>query len=362
MNAEQLLHGVRDGHRLNAEEALLLWTCAEPFALAQTAHQVRLKKAPADVITYVVDRNINYTNACTSGCTFCAYFRPPGHPEAERLSLDELGRKIDEAKALGASQILLQGGHNPDMGLADYEEMLAFIKAEHTIHVHGYSPPEVTWLADKEGLTVPEVLKRMQAAGLDSIPGGGAEILVDRVRSQVAPGKCATGPWLEVMRQAHELGMKTTATMMFGHIETPAERIEHLLAVRDLQDETGGFTAFIPWTFQPGDTPLGRRLRESGEWAKPTAVEYLRMVALCRLVLDNVPNIQASWVTMGATVAQMSLFHGANDFGSTMIEENVVAAAGVSHSLAEDDIRRLVTEAGFSPRRRLMDYSAAEGA
>ena len=255
--------------------------------------------------------------------------------------------------ALGGTQILMQGGHHPDLPLSYYEDMLRRIKAEHDVHVHAFSPPEIAHFARLSGLSTREVIARLKAAGLDSVPGGGAEILVDAVRQKVSPNKCDSATWLNVMREAHELGLRTTATMMFGHEETPRQRIEHLFALRGLQDETGGFTAFIPWTFQPGNTRIEAR--------SLTAPEYLRLLAVSRLVLDNFENLQVSWVTMGPKVAQLALFFGGNDFGSTMIEENVVRAAGVSFRLSREEIRRIVRAAGFVPRQRFMDYSLIGG-
>jgi len=319
------------------------------YQLGFLANAIRGHKHPEPMVTYVVDRNINYTDICISACKFCAFFKPPEDPAGSVLSFDELGEKIEETKALGGTQILLQGGLHPDKPLEFYEEMLRFIKG-HGIHIHGFSPPEVCHFATLSSLPVREVLIRLQQAGLDSIPGGGAEILCDRVRQETAPRKCSTDAWLGVMEEAHHLGMRTTATMMFGHLETLAERVEHLARVRDLQDKTGGFTAFIPWPFQPDNTALAHL-------PKTTAFQYLKMLALSRIFLDNIDNIQASWVTQGPKIAQLSLFFGANDFGSTMIEENVVAAAGVGFRLSEQEIRTLVEGAGCVPRQRRMDYS-----
>ncbi len=340
------------GERIGREEALALFEL-DLFELGMLAREVRRRLHPEPIVTYVVDRNINYTNVCVSGCKFCAYYRPPGDPEGYVLSREELARKIEETLALGGYQILLQGGLHPDLPLSFYEEMLSFIKERFPqVHVHAFSPPEIIFLSRLEGISVEEVLRRLIAAGLDSIPGGGAEILVDRVRRRLSPRKCTAEEWLTVMRTAHKLGLRTTATMMFGHIETLSDRVEHLLRLRELQDETGGFTAFIPWPFQPGNTALST--------PKTTPVEYLKMLAVSRIVLDNIPNLQASWVTQGPKVAQVALEFGANDFGSTMIEENVVAATGVSHRLSEEEIRRIIRAAGYEPRRRRMDYTLLE--
>ena len=346
----EIVAKVRAGERLSREEALVLWKEASFFELGFLAREVRFRIHPERLVTYIVDRNINYTNICLSGCKFCAYYRPPGDPEGYVLPLEELFRKIEETIALGGTQILLQGGLHPDLPLSFYEEMLQAIKERFPeLHIHGFSPPEIVHFAKISGLSIEEVLRRLIRAGLSSIPGGGAEILVDRVRAKISPRKCSAGQWLEVMRTAHRLGLKTTATMMFGHVETIEDRLEHLEKIRALQDETGGFTAFIPWPFQPGNTEL--------KVPKVLPVEYLKMLALSRLFLDNVPNLQASWVTQGPKVAQVALEFGANDFGSTMIEENVVAAAGVSHRLSIEEIEKLIRDAGFEPRRRLMDYT-----
>ena len=335
--------------RLTEKEALDLFRESNLYDLGFLADAIRRRMHPDPVVTYVIDRNINYTDICISACKFCAFYKAPEDETGSILSFDELLKKIEETQALRGTQILLQGGLHPDKQLEFYEDMLRFIKTT-GIHIHGFSPPEICHFASISGLPVTGVIERLIRAGLDSIPGGGAEILSDRVRQLAAPRKCSADEWIEVMRQAHMQGLKTTATMMFGHIETLEERLEHLLRVRDLQDETGGFTAFIPWPFQPDNTAYA-------EIPKATAHAYLKMLAWSRIILDNVPNIQASWVTQGPKIAQVSLFFGANDFGSTMIEENVVAAAGVSFRLTEKEICRLVQGAGFVPRQRTMDYS-----
>jgi len=354
-----ILDAAAEGRRLDFESAREIYAHAPLHELLHAAHRARLRRHPEPMVTYVVDRNINYSNVCVCGCRFCAYFRPPGHPECFVLSYEEIGRKIDETLALGGTQILMQGGHHPDLPLTWYEDMLRFIKKHHPVHIHAFSPPEIAFFAKREGLSTARVIERLMAAGLDSIPGGGAEVLVDRVRRSVSPNKCPAGQWLAIMEEAHALGMRTTATMMFGHEETPDERLEHLFAVRESQDRSlrkglGGFTAFIPWTFQPDNTAIA---------ARPlTSVEYLRLLATARLVLDNVDNVQVSWVTMGPKIAQLALYAGGNDFGSTMIEENVVRAAGVCFRLSREEIDRLVLAAGFAPRQRRMDYSLMPGA
>ncbi len=351
----ELLETSAQGRRIHKEEALLLAREAEFFDLGIAAQAIRMRRHPEELVSYVADRNINYSNVCVCACKFCAFFRAPGHAGGYVLSRDELARKIEETQAVGGTQILLQGSHHPSLPLAFYLDMLAFIKARYPeIHIHAFSPPEIMHIAKLSSLAPREVLKEFIQAGLDSIPGGGAEILVDRVRKLVSPNKCSAGQWLEIMRLAHELGLKTTATMMFGHCETLEERIEHLLVLRRLQDETGGFTAFIPWTFQPDHTRL--------PLPKTTSITYLRTLALARIVLDNIPNVQVSWVTMGSKIAQLGLFFGANDFGSTMIEENVVAASGVHFRMSRSDIETTLQEAGFRPAQRRMDYSLLEPA
>lgn len=334
--------------RLDFDQAWDLYRNADFHTLGRMAHAMRLEKHPEPVVSYVVDRNINYSNVCVCGCRFCAFFRPPGDPECYVLGRNGLASKIEETLDLGGTQILMQGGHHPDLRLSFYEDMLRFIKSHYPIHVHAFSPPEIVHFARLEGIGTDEVISRLRAAGLDSIPGGGAEILVDAVRKKVSPRKCSAGEWLAVMEQAHAQGLRTTATMMFGHEEEPRDRLEHLFALRDLQDRTSGFTAFIPWAFQPKNTAIARE--------PETAVSYLRLLAVSRLVLDNFDNIQASWVTMGPKIAQLALFFGANDFGSTMIEENVVAAAGVSFRISIAEIKRIIESAGFQPRQRTMAY------
>lgn len=351
-NLDAIRQKVSGGERLTRQECLDLYRRGSLYDLGFLADSIRRKLHPEPVVTYVIDRNINYTDICISACKFCAFYKGPEDRAGSVISFDELSRKIEETKALRGTQILLQGGLHPDKQLEFYEEMLRFIK-ETGIHIHGFSPPEIHHFAGISGLSAAEVIRRLRKAGLDSIPGGGAEILADRVRQLAAPRKCSADEWIEVMRQAHLQGMKTTATMMFGHIETLEERLEHLLRLRDLQDETGGFTAFIPWPFQPANTAYA-------DIPKATAHTYLKMLAWSRIILDNVPNLQASWVTQGPKIAQISLFFGANDFGSTMIEENVVAAAGVAFRLTEAEIRSLVEGAGFRPRQRTMDYSLVD--
>ncbi len=335
---------IENNRRISPDEALYLLAHADLLTLADLAGRVRNRLHPEPVVTFVSDRNINYTNACVSGCRFCAFFRPPEHPEAYVLDNDILRQKIEETLALGGTQILLQGGMNPNLTFDDYLDMLRFIKANFPIHIHGFSPPEIVFIAEQNNMAVDAVLRDFIDAGLGSIPGGGAEILCDDIRSRIAPNKCNADKWLGVMRTAHELGLRTTATMMFGHIESPHHVIEHLNKIRSLQDETGGFTAFIPWTFQPANTRID---------LKPaSAAAYLKVLAVSRIFLDNVDNIQASWVTQGEKIAQLALAFGANDFGSTMIEENVVAAAGVRFRLPQSEIVRLIEDAGYTACQR----------
>jgi cyclic dehypoxanthinyl futalosine synthase len=301
------------------------------------------------LVTFIVDRNINYTNICVNKCKFCAFYRAEDSPEAYVLTREEIFRKIEETIAQGGTQILMQGGVHPDLGLDYFENLFSSIKARFSIQIHSLSPAEISFLAKKSDLSILDTLKHLKASGLDSIPGGGAEILVDRVRKKVSPNKIRWRQWAEVMKTAQGLGMPTTATMMFGSLETRKEIVEHLARLRDIQDETRGFTAFIPWTFQPGNTELGGR--------SATAVEYLKTLALSRIMLDNFDNIQASWVTQGAKIAQVALEFGANDFGSTMIEENVVAAAGITFRMTRQEIVNLIHDAGYKAAQRDTRYN-----
>ena len=341
---------VRAGRRLDAAEALDLYRAAPTAVLGGLADAIRARKHPDRVVTYIIDRNVNYTNVCVARCNFCAFYRPVGSPEGYVLGFDELFRKIDETIAVGGIQLLLQGGHNPDLPLSWYEDLFRAVKQRYpAFKLHALSPPEVIHLSRLSQLPVPAVIDRLIAAGLDSIPGGGAEVLVDRVRQLLhCYGKATSDEWLDVMRHAHRAGLRTTATMMYGTVETDEERLEHMLRLRDLQDETGGFTAFITWSYQPAHTEL------SGTEA--TGIDYLRTLAIARIVLDNFDNLQASWVTQGGKVGQLSLAYGANDMGSVMIEENVVRAAGASYCMDELEIVRNIEDAGFAAKRRNMHY------
>ena len=350
MNIDDIIRKVGDGGRVSADEAIALYLHAPTHVLGRLAGDIRLRKHPDRTVTYIIDRNVNYTNVCVAKCNFCAFYREVGSSEGYVLGFDEIFRKIDETIEVGGVQLLLQGGHNPDLPLTWYEDLFRAIKARYPdFKLHALSPPEVIHLSRLSQLGVPDVIDRLVAAGLDSIPGGGAEILVDRVRQLLhCYGKATADEWLDVMRHAHRRGLRTTATMMYGTVETPDERIEHMMRLRDLQDETGGFTAFITWSFQPDHTELGG--------AEATGIDYLRTLAIARIVLDNVDNLQASWVTQGGKVGQLSLAYGANDMGSVMIEENVVRAAGAAYCMDEIEIVRNVEDAGFVPKRRNMHY------
>jgi cyclic dehypoxanthinyl futalosine synthase len=337
------------GERIGRDEAVRLLENAPLTLLGAMADLARRRRHTDGVVTYIVDRNVNYTNVCNAFCTFCAFYRPPGHEEGWTLPYEELERKVEETYALGGHQILLQGGHNPKLKIEYYEDLFRRLKARFPdLWLHGLSAPEIVHVRKASRLPLRETLQRLRAAGLDSIPGGGAEILVDDVRRRLMKNKASSDEWIEVHEEAHRMGLRSTATMMFGHIETRADRIDHMLRLRDLQDRTGGFTAFIGWTFQPGNTELG------GEEA--TTAEYLRTMAVARLFLDNIDNIQASWVTQGPKVGAASLAFGVNDMGSTMIEENVVSSAGTVHHMNEPEIVAAVKDAGFVPMRRNMLY------
>ena len=366
--------------RITESEAFELYKECSIHELGRRAHEVTMQLHPEPYRTYVVDRNINYANYCTARCTFCSFKAdPPGMDSGRRdlpdgyiLSFDQIGRKIGELIEIGGTQVLMQGGLVPAeiLPFEWYLDLLRFVKREYPgIHLHAFSPPEIHAFHKIFGMSVGDVLLRLREAGLDTIPGGGAEILVERVRAKTAQGKTTADEYLAVMREAHRVGMRTSITMMFGHIETVEERIEHLRRVRDLQDETGGFTAYIGWTFQPGDTPLGR-VRQfepdydglpDGEHLKlADAHEYLRMTALARLFLDNIHNVQSSWVTQGVGVGQLALYFGANDMGSVMMEENVVSAAGTTYRLTEQEIRAAITDAGWIPKKRDCYYEIIE--
>ncbi len=345
-----ILEDVVDGGRLTSTDAVRLLESHGLAALGRAADAMTRRLHPEPYRTYNIDRNINYTNVCTAVCDFCAFYRPPKHAEGYVLDREVLLRKVEETVALGGDQILMQGGLHPTLPLEWYEDLLRDIKSHFPqVNVHGFSPPEIHHFTKVSKRPLVEVLQRLARAGLGSLPGGGGEILVDRVRAAMTRGKVMTDDWLEVHRQWHLLGGKSTATMMFGHIETLAERVEHLDRIRALQDETGGFTAFICWSFQPENT-------EMAEIAPSGPFEYLKTQAVARLYLDNVPNIQSSWVTQGREIGQLALRFGANDMGSLMIEENVVSAAGTVHHLTLDQMRSAISELGYLPRRRNVFY------
>jgi len=341
---------VMQGGRVSAAEALQLYREAPTHVLGRLADTIRLRKHPEGVVTYIIDRNVNYTNICVARCNFCAFYRPVGSGEGYVLGFEEIFSKIDETISVGGNQLLLQGGHNPDLPIQWYEDLFRAVKARYPqFKLHALSPPEVLHISRLNQIPAQTVIERLVAAGLDSIPGGGAEILVDRVRKLLnCYSKATSDEWIDIMRQAHHAGLRTTATMMYGTVETQDERIEHMMRLRDLQDETGGFTAFITWSYQPEHTEHGG--------FEETGVDYLRTLALSRIVLDNFDNLQASWVTQGGKVGQLSLAYGANDMGSVMIEENVVRAAGAAYCMDELEIVVNIEDAGFVAKRRNMHY------
>ena len=337
-----------EGERISDDEALVLLESRDLVAVGRAANEIRNRKADPDRITFIVDRNLNYTNICHTDCDFCAFYRSPGDTrEGYLLPKPVIFKKIEETLALGGTGLLMQGGHHPDLGIDYYEDLFRSIKARYKIHLHALSPPEIQHISRRSKLTLWQTISRLRDAGLDSIPGGGGEVLVDRVRNIIAPKKTKTNEWLAVMRHAHRLGMSTTATMMYGHVETLAERIEHMRRIRDLQDETRGFRAFISWTFQPHGTRLAPLVTHH-----PTSVEYQLTQAVSRIYLDNVDHIQSSWVTQGMKVGQVALGFGADDLGSVMIEENVVSAAGTTHRASTDDFIRAIKALGKTPVQR----------
>ncbi len=345
-----ILQRVVEGERLSFDDGVTLLRSADLLTLGRAADAVCRRLHPEPYRTYNIDRNINYTNVCTAVCDFCAFYRKVNDSDAYVLDRDVLLEKIRETVALGGDQILMQGGLHPHLKMEWYEDLLQDIKSHFPqVNIHGFSPPEIHHFTKVTKLPLKTVLERLKAAGLGSLPGGGGEILVDRVRKAMTRGKVMTDDWLNVHRVWHELGGRSTATMMFGHIETLEERIEHLERVRQLQDETGGLTAFISWTFQPEHTDMA-------DVPAAGSFEYLRTQALSRLYLDNVPNIQSSWVTQGPKIGQLALYFGANDMGSLMIEENVVASAGTVYYLSLEEIRRAIRESGFIPRQRNVFY------
>jgi cyclic dehypoxanthinyl futalosine synthase len=349
------------GERISDADAVELLRSRDLVAVGKVAHELRNRRNEPGVVTFVVDRNLNYSNVCYTDCSFCAFYRRPGDTrEGYTLPRSVIFKKIEETLAVDGTAVLMQGGHNPDLGIDWYEDLFRAIKARYPIHLHALSPSEVQHIARRSRLTTSETLSRLRDAGLDSLPGGGAEILVDRVRKIISPRKTTSEEWLAIMRAAHRLGMSTTATMMWGHVETLEERVEHLRRIRSLQDEMHGFRAFISWTYQPDNTALSDRVH----W-HPTSFDYLLMQAVSRIYLDNVDHIQSSWVTQGTKIGQVALFFGADDLGSIMMEENVVSAAGTTYRASTADFLHLIRNAGFRPRQRdtlyrtVQEYPAA---
>ncbi len=362
MNINDLLHSALNLEFLSAEEGVFLFENATTAELMYVGSALRQHHVPGNVVTWIIDRNSNTTNVCIANCKFCNFYRRPGHVESYITSIDEYKQKIDELFEFGGDQLLLQGGHHPDLGLRFYVDLFKQLKELYpTLKLHALGPPEIAHITKLEKSTHYEVLKSLKEAGLDSLPGAGAEILSDRVRRLISKGKCGGQEWLDVMRAAHQLRLTTSATMMFGHIETNLERMEHLVAMREVQSEkpadAKGFLAFIPWPFQDEDTIL-RKIKRARNTV--TGDEYVRMIAMSRIMLPNIINIQASWLTVGKQVAQLCLHAGANDFGSIMIEENVVSAAGANFRFTADGIQKAIQEAGFTPQLRNQQYEYRE--
>jgi cyclic dehypoxanthinyl futalosine synthase len=358
MKIDSLLDRALNLEFLSAEEGVFLFQHVPTSALMFTANELRKLKRPDNKVTWIIDRNVNTTNVCIANCKFCNFYRIPGHPESYVTTIEQYKRKIEETFRYGGDQLLLQGGHHPDLGLKFYTDLFSQLKSLYpNLKLHSLGPPEVAHIAKLEGMTHTEVLTELRKAGLDSLPGAGAEILSDRVRRIISKGKCSAREWLDVMRAAHKLRITTSGTMMFGHIETLQERFEHLVALRQVQsekpDDAKGFIAFIPWTFQDVGTLL-KRIR--GVENSVTGEEYIRMIAMSRIMLPNINNIQASWLTVGKEIAQVCLHAGANDFGSIMIEENVVSAAGAPHRFTAKGIQQAIREAGFEPQLRTQQY------
>jgi cyclic dehypoxanthinyl futalosine synthase len=362
MKSDNLLKQALQSDFLSIEEGMFLFEHAPTAELMDAAHQMRKNLHPENVVTWIIDRNVNTTNVCIANCKFCNFYRIPGHEESYITTIDQYKNKIEETFRFGGEQLLLQGGHHPDLGLKYYTTLFRELKSLYpALKLHALGPPEVAHITKLEGSTHYEVLNALKDSGLDSLPGAGAEILNDRVRRLISKGKCTGREWLEIMRAAHQLRLTTSATMMFGHIETVYERFEHLVWLREVQNDkpadAKGFIAFIPWPFQDKGTLLNRI---KGVNNQVTGEEYIRMIALCRLMLPNIPNIQASWLTVGKETAQLCLYSGANDFGSIMIEENVVSAAGAPHRFTAEGIQKAIRDAGFEPRLRNQQYEYRE--
>lgn len=349
MDNKQLLKQVLEGHRLTEAEFIQLYNQGDLLEIARTANGIRDRRYPGNIITYIIDRNINYTNVCSCACRFCAFYRRQEDPDAYVIEQETLLEKIDEAVELGASQLMIQGGLNEALKIDYYEQMFHMIKSRYDITIHSLTAPEIAFIAKNSGLSIQQTLQRLQQAGLDSLPGGGAEVLHDEVRSYISPNKISSRQWLDIMQAAHEIGMPSTATMMMGSVDTLQHRVDHLQKIRTLQDKTGGFRAFISWTYQPGNTEL--------QGKKISTLQYLRFLALSRIYLDNFDHIQGSWVTQGKRIGQMTLFFGADDLGSVMIEENVVRATGVNHRMPEEEIIDLIAQTGKIPARRDTKYT-----
>jgi cyclic dehypoxanthinyl futalosine synthase len=357
-NIQPILDKCLAGERLTSDDCNELLKSKDFVRIGLVAHEIRMRKNPTDIVTYIIDRNINYTNVCNVVCTFCAFYRRPGKPDTYVHSIEEICRRIDETIALGGTGVLMQGGLHPDFNIEWYEDLLRTLHTKYpTFQLHCFSPPEIHNIHLISGLDYVTIMQRLKDAGLNSLPGGGGEILDDEVRKRVST-KCTTQEWLDVMRAVHKVGLISTATMMFGIGDSIEHRARHLQRIRDVQDETGGFTAFIPWTFQRENTALGRKIKE-----EPTGIDYLQMLAVSRLFLDNIQHIQASWLTQGLKLGQTALRFGADDMGSIMIEENVVSAAGASTCANERDLRYQIREAGFIPQQRdiLYNYINREG-
>ena len=355
---QPILDKALGGERLSAEDATALLESKDFVRIGLAADEIRMRHNPSDVVTYIIDRNINYTNVCNVVCTFCAFYRRPGKPDTYVHSIEEICKRIDETIILGGTGVLMQGGLHPDFNIEWYEELLSTLHAKYPkFQLHCFSPPEIHNIQLISGLDYVAIMQRLKGAGLNSMPGGGAEILDDEVRKRVST-KCTSQEWLDVMRAVHKVGLRSTATMMFGIGDNISHRVKHLQKIRDLQDETGGFTAFIPWTFQRENTALGRKIKE-----EPTGIDYLQILAVSRLFLDNIQHVQASWLTQGLKLGQTALRFGADDMGSIMIEENVVSAAGANTCANEHDLRYQIREAGFTPQQRdiLYNYIDREG-
>jgi len=349
MDISKLLNDIATGQRMSEEDFSTLYQQGDLLEIARAANQVRDRRFPNDIISFVIDRNINYTNICSCACKFCAFYRKPDDEDAYVIDQDALFAKVDEAIELGATQLMIQGGLNEALNIDFYEDMFRSIKSRYSITIHSLTAPEIVFIAEQSGLSLRETLQRLQAAGLDSLPGGGAEVLHDEVRFQISPNKIKSAQWLEVMKTAHEIGMPSTATMMMGSVDKLEHRIHHLQKIRELQDETRGFRAFIAWSYQPGNNELlGKKI---------STMQYLRFLALARLYLDNIDHIQGSWVTQGKRIGQLTLFFGADDLGSIMIEENVVRSAGLTYKMQREEMIGLIQAAGKVAAQRDTQYN-----